>query len=662
MKEYTRYRRELTQDEVNHIISVIRDKNLSYMKRVTLRLKLFLDYETPVILPDTMIQGLRTIISFPDIYDDEEMNEIKRNHYVHEKGQVTNLAWDVYNVLNEGLEGRRKRLMTGSKSDSEFVEYTNETIDIAINFADKYASAIELSGNVPHGEMLRRVIRYGAETTHEALQLFRILHFILWTSGCYHNTVGRFDQWLYPFYVNDIKSGKTDAEIFTLIKDFFMSFNRDSDLYYGMTMGDNGQSLVIGGTVNELTYMVLRASLELRQIDPKINLRVNKLTPIELYELATELTKIGLGFPQYSNDDIVIPCLESWGYSTDDAHNYATAACWEFIIPGVSMDIPNINGMSVAEITHNCIINHLRECTSTAELMAYIKTALCNKAVEMAEAVKNIYIEPTPYMSLLMSDCLDNGRDISCGAKYNNYGFHGTGLSCAADQIAAVDSLIFKQKKITVERLLNGLNTNFETDVELRYMLRNNADKMGRDENADRIGNELLGLFAKCTDGLKNERGGIFRTGTGSAMYYVWHSENLQATADGRDKGAYLPANYSPSLFLKNSTPLSILKGFASSELVNCCNGGPVTLELHDMVFKDAESVKKVASIVRTYILLGGHQLQLNAVNREKLLEAQSDPEKYADLIVRVWGWSGHFVEIDKCYQDQIIARTEYNL
>ena len=643
--------RELTQAEYDNVVSLIRDKNLSYMQRVTLRLKLFLELETPVILPDTKIQGVRTIKSFPDIYDDAELAEIKKTHYVHEKGQVTNLAWDVYNVLNEGLEDRRNRLMNGAKSDSEFVEFTNQTIDIAINFADRYAD-----------ETLSRTIRYGAKTTHEALQLFRILHFILWTSGCYHNTVGRFDQWLYPFYLSDKDNGVSDDEIFELIKDFFKSFNRDSKLYYGMTMGDNGQSLVIGGTVNELTYMVLRASLDLRQIDPKINLRVNKSTPPELYELATELTKIGLGFPQYCNDDVVIPCLINWGYDEADAYNYALAACWEFIIPGVAMDIPNINGMPIAEIVHDCIKNHLTDCKSTADLMDYIKSALRNKAVEMAETVKNIYIEPTPYLSLLMSDCLDNGRDISAGAKYNNYGFHGTGLSCAADQIAAIDSLIFTKGKITAKRLLDGLQTNFESDAELRYLLRNEADKMGRDENADRIGNELLGLFADSTAGLTNERGGIFRTGTGSAMYYVWHSENLPATADGRDAGAFIPANYSPSLFLKNSTPLSILKGFASDNLIRCCNGGPVTLELHDMVFNDAESVKKVAGVVRTYIMLGGHQLQLNAVNKEKLLAAQSDPENYPDLIVRVWGWSGHFVEIDKCYQDQIIARNEYKL
>ena len=160
--------------------------------------------------------------------------------------------------------------------------------------------------------------------------------------------------------------------------------------------------------------------------------------------------------------------------------------------------------------------------------------------------------------------------------------------------------------------------------------------------------------------GLKNERGGIVRAGTGSAMYYVWHSRDLPATADGRDAGAYLPANFSPSLFLTKAGPLSALLGFSCDALKRTSNGGPMTLELHDSVFKDEQSVSKVAQLVRAYILAGGHQLQLNSVNAEKLRAAQLEPEKHQDLIVRVWGWSGHFVELDRCYQDQVLSRVEY--
>lgn len=668
-RKHRSFRRALSQAELDEILPVIRNRKLSYMRRNTLRLKLFLEHETPVLLPGTKIHGLRTLVDFPDIYAPGEMDEIKKTHFVHEKGKVTNLAWDVYTVLAEGLEGRRRRLERGQKQDGEFVDCVHETIDFTEQFADRYAQALAESGNPGHGEMLSRIIRHGASTMAEALQLFRLLHFTLWASWCYHNTVGRFDQWLYPFYQADKAKGMTDEDALELIEDFFLSFNRDSDLYYSLAWGDNGQSIVLGGMlpdgscgVNELTTLALTASKELRQIDPKINLRVDKNTPIELFEQGTELTKIGLGFPQYANDDVVIPCLEHWGYSTEDARNYAIAACWEFIIPNVAMDIPNIGGMPIAGLVRDVIVKYLPECRDTEALFTFVRQAMFAKAAEMTEAVKNLYIEPTPFQSILMQDCLENGKDISGGARYNNYGFHGTGLSCAADQIAAVDSLVFRKKQISKTRLLHGLDTNFQDDPELKYLLRNEADKMGRDESANHIGNRLLGIFADSLAGITNERGGIFRAGTGTAMYYVWHSEHLDATADGREAGEYLPANFSPSLFMTNSGPLSVLLGFAPPNLLRTANGGPMTFELHDTVFKTPDSVKKVAALVRAYICQGGHQLQLNAVNHEKLAAAQKNPEKYPDLIVRVWGWSGHFVELDPCYQNQIIKRVEYGM
>jgi len=667
-RTHRQFRRKLTDEELGQILPQIRNTELSYMARHTLRLKLFLEMETPVLLPYTHVHGLRTIESFPDIYSEEELNEIKKTHYVHEKGKVTNLAWAVEAVLKSGLEGRREQLLNGKKEDAEFVKYAGETIDIIEAFADRYANALIQSGASEEGMALSRAIRTGAKSMAEAFQVFRILHFAIWASDCYHNTVGRFDQWLYPFYCRDLESGlETKESALEKIEDFFLSFNWDSDLYYSLAWGDNGQSLVLGGMrrdgsdgVNELTELALIAAREIRQIDPKVNLRVNRNTPLSLFELGTELTKIGLGFPQYANDDVVIPCLEYWGYATEDARDYAIAACWEFIIPEVAMDIPNINGVPMAEIVRNTILTHLPTCDDFDSLMEYVRNAIRVRAVEMAQVVKNLHLEPAPLLSLLMADCAENGRDISAGAKYNNIGFHGTGLSCAADQLAAVDSMIFRTQRISKQRLIHGMEQDFADDQELKWMLRNEADKMGRDDSANEIGNKLLHFFADAFEGLTNERGGIVRAGTGSAMYYVWHSQNLPATADGRSAGEYLPCNFSPSLFLTKSGPLSVLLGFSPDALKRTSNGGPMTLELHDSVFREESSVKKVAELVRAYILAGGHQLQLNAVNAEKLRAAQLEPEKHSELIVRVWGWSGHFVELDRCYQDQVLSRVEY--
>ena len=142
-------------------------------------------------------------------------------------------------------------------------------------------------------------------------------------------------------------------------------------------------------------------------------------------------------------------------------------------------------------------------------------------------------------------------------------------------------------------------------------------------------------------------------------MYYVWHAEGIGATADGRKAAEPLPANYAPTLNTRLSGPASLIRSFAKPDLSRVINGGPLTIEFHDSVFRNEEAISKVACLVKSFILEGGHQLQLNTVNREQLLDAQAHPENYRNLIVRVWGWSGYFVELDKCYQDHIIERVE---
>ena len=260
----------------------------------------------------------------------------------------------------------------------------------------------------------------------------------------------------------------------------------------------------------------------------------------------------------------------------------------------------------------------------------------------------------------MMDGCTENARDISLGAKYNNYGIHGTGIATAVDSIEAVRKYVFEQKKVTAEQLIAAIESDFASDPVLGNRLRYDREKLGNDtEHTNETASHLLSVFSSALNGKKNERGGIFRPGTGSAMYYIWHSAQMGATPDGRRKGEVIPANYSPSLFTKVNGPVSIVKSFAFPDLSKTINGGPLTIEMHDSIFRSDESIEKVARLIREFILLGGHQLQINTVNRDTLLDAQKHPERYRNLIVRVWGWSGYFVELDKCYQDHIIKRIE---
>ena len=200
-------------------------------------------------------------------------------------------------------------------------------IDAIFDLTDRYRAEAEKQGKGELAKVLECVPRYGATSFYEASQFFRIIHFSLWLEGDFHNTAGRFDKYLFPYFKADMDKGiynKNSA--LELLEDFILSFNKDTDLYQGVQQGDNGQSMVLGGidengkqVFNLLSELCLKASNDLMMIDPKLNIRVGKDTPIEVYEMGSRLTKAGLGFPQYSNDDVVIDGLMKLGYDLKDA-------------------------------------------------------------------------------------------------------------------------------------------------------------------------------------------------------------------------------------------------------------------------------------------------------------------------------------------------------
>ena len=670
-KEYKKLRRDTSYDFAKEYASV----GLSAAKRSGDRLLRLAELERAILFPEDRIGMMRTIKKVPPLLTEKEYDEISADHFIFDGGIVFNIASDYGKTLSEGMEKKRafisEKLEELSEGDEkrDFYKACLDSVDALYIIAEKYRAEAERSGNTELAQALKVVPKYEPKSYYQALVFLRLLNFTLWLNGNKHITLGRFDQYAYPYFERDIKSGAISYdEAFSLTQEFFISLNFDADLYPGVQQGDNGQSMVLGGVdkngksvFNDLSKLCLEASLELKIIDPKINIRVDKNTPDEVYLLGTELTKQGLGFPQYSNDDAVIPALVKWGYDIEDARNYVVAACWEFIIPGVAMDIVNIDALNFPKIVRDTVFSDLKKVKSFDELFERVRENIFVEAEKMVASTKNIYIQPSPFQSLLMTDRIEEGVDISEGAKYNNYGFHGAGLSTATDSLAAVKKCVFEEGSVSAEVLLNALESDFEGYAEVRNRLLK-APKMGNnDDYADGIAVKLLDCFADSLEGKKNDRGGIFRAGTGSAMYYIWSAENLGATPDGREKGSPFAANYSPSLGVKPSGVISVIKSFVKPDLKRVCNGGPLTLEFHDTVFKNDEGTGKVAALVKYFISAGGHQLQLNAVNRDKLLDAQKHPEKYPDLIVRVWGWSGYFNELDAAYQNHIIKRMEFS-
>ncbi|MBQ1225447.1 MAG: pyruvate formate-lyase, partial [Alistipes sp.] len=275
------------------------------VERSARMLKALLEAECPIIIEGERIVATRTITSIPSIFTDAEWAEIRSKHTLHERGTVSNLSPDYEGIIADGLEKRKAEVVarledaTLSEEQKLFLEAARDSIEAVQAFILKYKECAEKAGLTDVAEVLGAIHTEGAKTLHEALQLLRIVHFALWESDCYHNTLGRFDQYIYPYYKSDIESGRlTDEEAYELIMEFFLMCNKDSDLYVGMQQGDNGQSLVLGGRdeegnclFNEVSRMCLKASYELNLIDPKINLRCDANTPLDIYKLGAELTK-----------------------------------------------------------------------------------------------------------------------------------------------------------------------------------------------------------------------------------------------------------------------------------------------------------------------------------------------------------------------------------
>lgn len=349
----------------------------------------------------------------------------------------------------------------------------------------------------------------------------------------------------------------------------------------GVQQGDNGQSMVLGGmdengneVFNLLSELCLEASKNLLMIDPKINLRVSKNTLLRVYELGSELTKAGLGFPQYSNDDVVIEGLVKQGYALEDARDYVVAACWEFIIPKVGADVANIGALSFPKVIDVCLHRYLTESETFDDFLEKVKEEINTECDRICGNIQDLWFVPSPFMNLMMAS------GIYEGGKYNNFGIHGTGIATAADSLAVIRKYIYDEKRFTKEKLIEAADSDFSRHSELLPILRYEAPKLGNNEDPpDSMAVMLLHTFAESLKGRVNCRGGVYRAGTGSAMYYLWHANEIGASPDGRRKGEPFGTNFSPSLFARINGPLSVISSFTKPDFREAINGGPLTME-----------------------------------------------------------------------------------
>lgn len=617
-------------------------------------------------------------------------------------------------VLNKGLDSiaqeiaaMQKKLDLTVPSNLEANMFYDAAIRVCkavIRFAQRYSDralemAREESDQLRKAELLRissicsRVPAQPAQTLHEALQSFWLVHLaVLLESNGAGISPGRLDQYMYPFLERDVAEGRiTYQEALELLECVWVKFNEINKLM-DLALTDliqsypSRQNVVLGGlnefgldATNDLSYLCLKATMDVKFPQPSLSTRYHMGSPQEFMIDVTKVILLGLGLPALFNDEAHIPSLMSRGVTLEDARNYALVGCVE---PApVGKCFPNAAGskfnfakcLELALNNGNDPVSGKRVGLQTGASFQTFEQFLSAYRDQIANAVKGLVvaeniietahreIAPLPWLSVLVEDCVEQGREVlTGGAKYNFTGPQGVGLATVTDSLAAIKKLVFDEQRTTLEELTDKLSSNFEGSERYRQMLINLAPKYGNDlDYADELAREAMEIFAREVEKYTNPRGGKFHAGMFPASANVSLGRIVAATPDGRRYGEPLSDGISPSQGRDSSGMTAVCNSVGKLNHFRTSNGTLLNQKISPTMLQTEEALAKLVSIIRAFFSKRTMHIQFNVVSSQMLLDAQQYPEKYRGLVVRVSGWSAFWASIDKTLQDEIISRTE---
>jgi pyruvate-formate lyase len=432
--------------------------------------------------------------------------------------------------------------------------------------------------------------------------------------------------------------------------------------------------------VNELSYVLLDVIEEMRLLQPSSMVQISKKNPDSFVDRAVKIVKTGFGQPSIFNTDAIVQELVRQGKSLEDARNGGASGCVESGAFGTEAYILTgyFNLVKVLEITlHNGVDPRSGKqigvesgdpgsFASMEELGAAFGQQLkhfIDIKIRGNNIIERIFTKhlPAPFLSLLIDDCIANGKDYNAGgARYNTSYIQGVGLGSITDMFSALEQHVFVKASITMETFMRVLADNFEGHDELRAALLYDTPKYGNDDDrADRHATWVFEAFYDAVNGRKSPRGATYRINMLPTTSHVYFGKVVGATPDGRLAGEPLSEGISPFQGMDRKGPTAVLN--SALKIDHLKTGGTLlNQKFTPDFFKDERSIRKVTQLIRAYFRMDGHHIQFNVVSADTLREAQKHPEKYQDLIVRVAGYSDYFNDLGPELQEEIIRRTEH--
>lgn len=592
---------------------------------------------------------------------------------------IANITPDYSKILNQGINAL---YYEESDCTNEFCQRYNSVLSDIVLLIDRIINCLEKQitkskGDTATGgdlEQAQKQIQWfedmkncESKTFEEALQRILFLNQLIWQTGSRLVGLGRLDMILYPYYEKDIAEGRlTETQGQLIIKEFLHRLHEHYWYKSSELLGDTGQVIILGGSdkegnyvANDLTYLFLETVKECQLSDPKIVLRTNARMPRKLMEEAVRCMATGIGSPLLSNDDVVIPKLTAFGIEEEDAYAYTTSACWEPLIGGKSSSMNNQNSLVYVKALNTMLkeepLNYLDSFKAFKEqFWVYLRREVikCERSL-----YTQVFHRNTLY-SIFIDGCKKNKKDIvDGGAVYHNVGMTTVGLGNVVNALLNIKKYVFEDKRYSLIDVRKMCHFNYQEYPDAVDLLKGADRKYGQDdEEVIALSNEIQYHVSSLTEKFRTPIGGRLKFGVSSPAYLT-AGNKVEASFDGRKKGDPFIVHISNE---RASSYTELINYAAALDYGdNRFNGNVVDFMVNPSFMTN--QFDKFVTLLILGMQVGYFQLQTNVISSDVLQEAKQSPDKFSNLIVRVWGFSAYFVELPESYQDLLIERAMHS-
>ena len=645
------------------------------------------DHQQPVINDDELIVGLPDLSPLTPEEQAEYAELCKSSHFAPQGTPITSshMALDYAKLIRFGVKGILEEInchaaaldMNNPESieKCEFYDGCRMELEALVRLQHRYAdharALAETAAEPRRSELLEiadicdRVPEQPAKTFREGLQSIHFFNVMAWDLYYF----GRVDRYLIDLYNADVAAGRITHEdavelyaCFLLLPEAYISPNVALDAMVGGT--DE-----CGNTVeNEVTHIAIEAIEYARSANGKVSLAVTEDMSEELLRKAIRLNGMGLGQPALFNDRIIVEGFLRAGVPHRDAHDYCNTGCVEVTPTGKS-------GIHVVSPYHNLaamLLTAMEQGDAATDFDAFYK--IFEGVIHSEIARRNVDLnraqmerarngrEPAR-VSCLIDDCLRRGKPVDAGgALYNYVEPNFLGFANAVDGLTSIRILVYETGEYTLASLLEILRANYEGNEMLRQRIIHKLPHYGTDEEStNALSVRLSDSILSGCKGLITYRGSKLIPGAFSYYEHAVHGKRTGATPDGRVAGYPLASGSSPVQGRETEGPTAAIRSVLSWDHRNFLGGIAVNLNFPPKILQE-DSEERMLAFVRSFMTMGGFQLQLNAVSRETLIAAREHPEEHRDLIVRVGGFSAYFTKLSPEMQQEIIDRNEHSV